>query len=211
MFPKPKYCQAFLYCIWLSPSSECLHFKPAVCLFSISRCRFVEFLNILINTAAPLASTDVCNNVNKFSWFNMQCLQQWHLDAPWKRANGNFLLWLQGAKLWEGIRKGWMESFGYGTKISSHTQERDGVCELIIQEKLYKKLHHLFLLFFNNWIYSHCSLMGIFASGSCRVWVASYCCHYLATFLFKKSWFGCQVGVSSSASSPFQVHLMQDL
>jgi hypothetical protein len=38
----------------------------------------------------------------------------------------------------------------YGTKISSHTQERDGVYELIIQEKLYKKLHHFFLLFFNN-------------------------------------------------------------
>jgi hypothetical protein len=29
---------------------------------------------------------------------------------------------------------------GYGTKISSHTQGRDGVCELIIQEKLYKTL-----------------------------------------------------------------------
>lgn len=100
MFPKPQYCQAFLYCIWLSPSSECLHFKPAVCLLSVSCCQFVKFLNILINTAAPLASTDVCNNVNKFSWSNMQCLQQWHLDAPPKRANGNCLLLLQGAKLW---------------------------------------------------------------------------------------------------------------
>jgi hypothetical protein len=50
MFPKPQYCQAFLYCIWLSPSSECLHFKSAVCLLSVFHCRFVEFLNILINT-----------------------------------------------------------------------------------------------------------------------------------------------------------------
>jgi hypothetical protein len=135
----------------------------------------------------------------------MQCLQQWHLDAPPKRANGNFLFWLQRAKLWD--TQGLDAELGYGTKLISHTQGRDGICELIIQEECYKTLHHLLLLF-NNWIYSLCSLMGTFASGSCRVFFASYCCHYLANILLKKSWFGCQVDVSSP---PFQVHLMQDL